>query len=72
MLFFNRLPDDEEPHTITSKSLGQGKGRIETFYYGEAMPPMPQITNMDMLRVTRVSEPHQKRTFKQWLVSLIK
>jgi hypothetical protein len=36
MLFFNRLPDGEEPQTITSLYLGQGRGKIKTSYYGEA------------------------------------
>jgi len=43
MLFFSRKLEEHEPHTIVSTSLGHGKGRIETYYYGEAQAPIKPI-----------------------------
>jgi hypothetical protein len=53
MIFFNKKSEEDEPHTIVSTSLGQGKGRIETYYYGEAQAPIKPITDFSQLRVTR-------------------
>jgi hypothetical protein len=53
MLFFSRKHEEDEPHTIVSTSLGQGKGRVETYYYGEAQAPIKPIKDFSQLRVTR-------------------
>ena len=53
MLFFSRKREEDGPHTIVSSSLGQGKGRIETYYYGEAQAPIKPIKDFSQLRVTR-------------------
>jgi hypothetical protein len=53
MLFISRKREEDEPHTIVSSSLGQGKGRIETYYYGEAQAPIKPIKDFSQLRVTR-------------------
>jgi hypothetical protein len=53
MLFISKKLEEDEPHTIVSTSLGQGKGRIETYYYGEAQAPIKPIKDFSQLRVTR-------------------
>jgi|TARA_B110000902_G_C14154095_1_gene530701 hypothetical protein len=35
--------EEDEPHIIFCKSLGHVKGRIETYYYGEAQTPIKPI-----------------------------
>jgi hypothetical protein len=52
-MFVSKKYEEDEPHTIVSSSLGQGKGRIETYYYGEAQAPIKPITDFSQLRVTR-------------------
>jgi hypothetical protein len=53
MLFISKKLEEDEPHTIVSTSLRQGKGRIETYYYGEAQAPIKPIKDFSQLRVTR-------------------
>jgi hypothetical protein len=53
MLFISKKHEEDEPHTIVSSSLGHGKGRIETYYYGEAQAPIKPIKDFSQLRVTR-------------------
>ncbi|MFQ3236149.1 MAG: hypothetical protein ACI9C4_001718 [Paraglaciecola sp.] len=53
MLFFSKKQQEDEPHTIISTYLEQGKGRMETYYYGEAKAPLEPIENFCQLRVTK-------------------
>jgi hypothetical protein len=53
MMFINKKYQEEEPHTIVCNSLGQGKGRIETYYYGEAKAPAVAISDLSQLRVSK-------------------
>jgi len=53
MLFFSRKHEEDEPHTIISTYLGQRKGRVETYYYGEAQTPIEPIEDCSQLRVTK-------------------
>jgi hypothetical protein len=53
MLFISRKDEDDEPHTFVSTSLGQGKGRVETYYYDEAQAPIAPIKDFSTLRVTK-------------------
>ena len=52
MLFFSRKHEEDEPHTIISTYL-QGKGRVETYYYGEAQAHIEPIEDFSQLRVTK-------------------
>lgn len=63
---------DEKPHTVVTRYLGQGKGQVETCYYGDAMPPKVNVNNWSDLRVTKASPSEDKQTLSQWLVSWFK
>lgn len=44
---------NEEPHTITISYLGNGKGKTETYYYGEAIAPIEPIKDFSQMRFTK-------------------
>jgi hypothetical protein len=79
MLFLSRKHEEDEPHTIVSTSLGHGKGRIETYYYGEAQAPFKPIKDFSQLRVTRGASIQEiladytwRTRVKKWFNKLIK
>ena len=53
MKISNKERQQEEPHTITMSYLGDGKGKIETYYYGEAEAPNEANDDYSQLRLTK-------------------
>lgn len=44
---------EDEYHTVVISYLGDGKGKTETSYYGEAKAPNQQINDYSQLRLTK-------------------
>jgi hypothetical protein len=53
MMFSRKKNEEDKPHTIVSTYVEQGRGRIETYYYGEAQAPIEPIKDLNQLRVTK-------------------
>ncbi|MBF7073222.1 hypothetical protein ISG33_07410 [Glaciecola sp. MH2013] len=62
----------DEPHTITMSYLGDGKGRIDTYYYGDAEAPNAPIKNYSQLRLTKGAPLDEKLGDFTWKVRLKK
>tara|TARA_R110002124_G_scaffold221735_2_gene387210 strand:+ start:340 stop:555 length:216 start_codon:yes stop_codon:yes gene_type:complete len=44
---------EDEYHTVVISSLGDGKGKTETYYYGEAKAPIETIGDFSQMRFTK-------------------
>lgn len=51
----NKNAKEEKLHTISTKYLGQGKGKrkIETYYYGEAILHIKPSTDLSRIKFTK-------------------
>ena len=45
----------DEPHTITISYVADSKGKIETYYYGDAKALIEPIKDFSKLRLTKVA-----------------
>ncbi|PKI01921.1 hypothetical protein [Glaciecola sp. 33A] len=45
----------DEYHTVVISYLGDGKGKTETYYYGDAKAPIEPINDFGQLRITKAS-----------------
>jgi hypothetical protein len=53
MKISNKENQQDEPHTITISYIGDGQGKTETYYYGEAKAPIESIKDFSQMRFTK-------------------
>jgi hypothetical protein len=71
MIFSNENLREEKPHTIVIKSLPGGKGKEETYYYGEALPAIEPINDFSQLRVTKKSSTTDLKRKGSWRSNIL-
>jgi hypothetical protein len=47
------MSKQDEYHTVVISYLGDGKGKTETYYYGEAKAPIEPIKDFSQMRFTK-------------------
>lgn len=55
MTLLNKKNDRNDLHTISVSFLNDGKGVVETYYYGEAKAPVEPIEDFRKFRVTKLA-----------------
>ena len=53
MTFLSKKNKEDQSHTVVISYLGEGKGKTETHYFGEAKAPIGPIKDFSQIRFTK-------------------